>query len=359
MSKTEKEYQKLPGKGRRAQGAIAVSGTYCSLWLGRDHLLQIESLGGYSEDYKRFYFRDIQALQIRKTKTGAAWNLFSGAIAFVLALIAWGIHDETGKIVLFFFAALFGLLFVINWFRGPTCVCHLKTAVHLEQLPSLSRLKKAQKVFQMIKASIEQAQGILTTEELHLHIQQAAQSEKIQEPDFTRSSISAPKFSKPYNGKIHQFLFCALLLDGVVGGIHLFFHPVFFVVIEMFVSLTFCGLSVVALVKQHESDFSRNLRRATWWAAGYAGFCLVAGYIEFIILSIGGAGHTQWDMMVEFSKIDPFHSVWLLCFLLPSVIFSLSLGAIGLNLLKKWRRSKIAFSGPPVIPSIENFPQVK
>jgi hypothetical protein len=46
----------------------------------------------------------------------------------------------------------------VNWLRGPTCICHLKTAVQTENLPSLNRVKNIQKILGMLKPKIEKAQ---------------------------------------------------------------------------------------------------------------------------------------------------------------------------------------------------------
>ena len=59
----EKEYIRL-ARGRRSNIAgFSTSGGYASLWQGKDHLLSIDS-SGYTEEYKRFYYRDIQAIII-------------------------------------------------------------------------------------------------------------------------------------------------------------------------------------------------------------------------------------------------------------------------------------------------------
>ena len=48
-----------------------------TLWQGPDHLLQIYSRLGV-EDYKRFYFNDIQAIITRKTRLGSVLNFVLG-----------------------------------------------------------------------------------------------------------------------------------------------------------------------------------------------------------------------------------------------------------------------------------------
>ena len=52
-------YRRLPGRGRTPLGSH-------SLWIGEDHLLLVE-LRGFTETYRRFYFRDVQAIILRRT----------------------------------------------------------------------------------------------------------------------------------------------------------------------------------------------------------------------------------------------------------------------------------------------------
>ena len=75
MPRAPKEYQRLPGRGTLLDGDkwYATSRAMCTVWLGRDHLLLV-SRAGYTENYKRFYFRDIQAIIIRKTVTSLIGN---------------------------------------------------------------------------------------------------------------------------------------------------------------------------------------------------------------------------------------------------------------------------------------------
>ena len=150
-------YLRLPGSGR---GMIGIA----RLWLGPDHLLAVHSTG-YSEDYKRFYFRDIQAIITRKTEFGKIVNaglVFLSMVFLAPALAATGAL----QLILGICAAISILAFLLNWWRGPTCVCHIRTAVQTEKLPSLNRLRTVRKVLGILRPMVEQAQGTLTPGEL-------------------------------------------------------------------------------------------------------------------------------------------------------------------------------------------------
>jgi hypothetical protein len=172
MAANPKEYQRLPGRGIRRQGflSVAVTARRARLWLGQNHLLLVEAQW-CTEYYRRFYFRDIQAVIIRKTDSGKYTNLVLGIIALIFFSgaviatdgwqIAWGILTAT----LVFFL-------LVNALSGPTCVCHLRTAVQTEEMPSLRRLRRARKVMARVRPLIAAAQGQLTPEEIPMRMAQ-------------------------------------------------------------------------------------------------------------------------------------------------------------------------------------------
>ena len=161
MPKPPKVYRKLPGRG-------ATFTHYTRLYFGPDHLLQVASTG-FTETYKRFYFGDIQALTIRKTQAGRITNSVLGGVIAIFALPAL-FTPEIGTIILMSFAAVFALLLGANVAMGPTCVSHLQTAVQNEKVPSLSRLRRARRVLQILKPRIAAVQGEVTGEEIRARL---------------------------------------------------------------------------------------------------------------------------------------------------------------------------------------------
>ena len=166
----EKEYVKLTPL-RRQTGFAVISTTRSNLWLGKDHLLCVET-EGYSEKYKRFYFRDIQAVVLNRTNRFVVIGLVTGALTFVFGLLALVTDDLAGKWVLGIITAVIGVPFLLNLLYGPTCKCQLRTAVQTEDQPSISRVRRARKVFNRIRPLIAEAQGQLTPEEIPLRFQQ-------------------------------------------------------------------------------------------------------------------------------------------------------------------------------------------
>jgi hypothetical protein len=168
----EKEYRRLTGARMRWGGFFAVFATRSSLWLGRDHLLRIDS-SGYTEEYKRFYFRDIQAITICQTRRRAVLNgvlgilLLPFAAMLMVALFSKGYGDNVGTVIfgaITCFIILVPLLY--NIFAGTACSTYIRTAVQVEELPSLARQRRARKAIARLRPLIAEAQGQLTPEEI-------------------------------------------------------------------------------------------------------------------------------------------------------------------------------------------------
>lgn len=152
----EREYRRLTGSKNRSLFSVAFSAR-TSLWLGKDHILQIDT-SGYSEIYKRFYFRDVQALVFCRTDR---WlyqgvGLLGAACFFALIAVTGG-----GPVVAGIFgtvAGVFGFFLLFHLLLGPSCKCYLHTAVQIEPLISMSRSRRALKVLQTLRPLILAAQ---------------------------------------------------------------------------------------------------------------------------------------------------------------------------------------------------------
>ncbi len=173
-------YQRLPGTGyRRVLPGWALvllffvigifvfllRGRRNQLWTGDDHLLMVES-DGSKELYRRYFYRDIQALVLRKTSEGLVVNLLLGVLVAGLISLAVAVADPVGTPLLGVLAALVLVLLLSNALGGPTCRCYLRTAVSSEELPSLNRLRQVRKALDRLRPLIAAAQGELAPEEI-------------------------------------------------------------------------------------------------------------------------------------------------------------------------------------------------
>lgn len=147
-----------------------------NLWLGSDHLLLVVQ-DGYVEHYKRFYFRDIQAFIVHQTSLRTVWN---GILAAPLAICLIGLMlslssgGDVSRIVWAVFTAVFLLPLVVNNILGAGCACQLRTAVKVQHVSSLRRVRQTQMVFERIRPLIAAAQGRLNPEEVSARMQEAA-----------------------------------------------------------------------------------------------------------------------------------------------------------------------------------------
>jgi hypothetical protein len=185
--KAPKEYQRLPGRGTLMEGNkwYATSRALCTVWMAQDHLLLILR-NGYTENYKRFYFRDIQAIIIRKTVTSLVGNIFLIILALGFFLWAADISDSVGRIVLALLGGFFLFLFLLSLWRGATCVTQIKTAVQTEQLAAWNRMRAARKGMAMIRPRLLEAQGEFPQDELKA---------RLEEQILRQSQSSAPETS--------------------------------------------------------------------------------------------------------------------------------------------------------------------
>ena len=164
----EREYKRLTRARPRSQISVAIT-SRVSLWEGKDHLLLIDT-NGYTENYRRFYFRDIQAISIGQTNGRAVWNGIWGALTGVTAALwlphfaslqgppaLWEILVASGTIL------LFGLPLIINNLLGTACVCLIQTAVQHEELAPLRRVRAANRIIQRLMPAITAAQGVVQT----------------------------------------------------------------------------------------------------------------------------------------------------------------------------------------------------
>jgi hypothetical protein len=148
MTPAQATYRRLPGAKRRPLRKA-------TLWLSSDHILAVDS-HRFTEEYKRYYFKDIQAIIVTQMSAAASRtiDLVVVIVVVILALVAWRIESRGTAIATGL--VLFGYL--MQKMLGPICSCHLMTAVSRDKLPSLHRMRTAAKALRMIQPLVEQAQ---------------------------------------------------------------------------------------------------------------------------------------------------------------------------------------------------------
>jgi hypothetical protein len=327
MTKKEKEYQKIRGTKK---GFLI--GKY-TLWQGGDHLLQIYSRVGV-EDYKRFYFNDIQAIITRKTITGKIQN-----IVLVLLLLLFTIPavlNDGGWSA--FWAALAGVLLIlvfVNLSRGPTCETKLLTAVQTEKLHSLHRLKNAINVMDRLRSVIQGVQGQLSQED-----RGKRPVRRINDNAVKRSSQQAnnskmlPRHEK---GRFHLILFGLLVLYGGLTASGFLFNHVVVTFLSAVAGICMGIFVIIALVKQYNTDMTNALRVITWVSLGFVSVTFVAGYAVSMVFAFKNPGlaYNQWELFKSISSLSPWENPLVLGLDIFSICGGFFLGISGLLTLKQ------------------------
>jgi len=330
---------------RKGVSFIVATRSNCRLWLGDDHLLQVESAGGYSESYKRFYFRDIQAISAHRTSSWFVTNIILGVFTALFLLFTLSVSEPAGKITLAIIAGIFGFFLVINLVCGPTCRCFLKTAVHLEELPSLRRRRNAEKVLARLRPLIDGAQGSATSETLAPQYQALLTSARAA-PAFPGqiTRLAGPALGV-YRGRSHAILFIALLAVAAAMMLNIFLPSTPVVLLELLVDGVLAIALIIALVKQHQTDLKPAVRVVTWIAAGVVGFGYIVGYVIMFLITAGGHNPdgTQWGYIRGVAELQPLETPWWLVILSITAAVNVALGVTGLLFLQKhWREKEAA-----------------
>lgn len=335
------QYIRLPGGGTSRKGGsfFAVTRTGCRLWLGDDHLLQVESAGGYSESYKRFYFSDIQVIYLHKTRSWFVVNIVLSLLMSLFLLWALVVKDPGGRIALEIIATSFGICLLLNLAGGSTCMCQIKTAVSLEELPSLRRRRNAEKVLGRLKPLIEASQGRTSAETfapLYSTLLANANVSSAVPGQFAR--VAGPAVDA-YRSRAHQVLFSALLADAMTRVIYIFLPSVPAVMLGIIIGAVVAIATLVALVKQHQTDLKRSVRVLTWVTAGFVGLNYLTGYANMFVVAprLHNDG-TQWGFVKAFAETRPLETPWLLAVLSIFATMAGLLGGIGLLWLRRTKR---------------------
>ena len=328
MAKKNKEYRKIPGLKK---GFLI--GRY-TLWQGSDHLLQVYSRVGV-EDYKRFYFNDIQAIITRKTLFGKIQNIVL-AIFLLLFTLPAVLNDGGWSIFWSTLAGVLLILMLINFFRGPTCETKLLTAVQTEKLHSLHRLKKTLKVMDRLRSVIQIVQGTLSLENLD-KIPARRVNDKVANARSLHagSTKQTPRHEK---GRAHLILFGLLVLYGGLATSGFLFNHVLLTFLNAVVGVCMGIFVIIALVKQHNTDMSTTSKSITWASLGFVSITFLAGYSVSMVFAIKNPGlaYNQWELFKSISSLSPWDSPFVLGLDIFTTCGGFFLGISGLLALKQW-----------------------
>jgi len=344
MADAAQDYRRLPGRGVRRDGSwVAVNRSRCTVWEGPDHLLAVDSQAGYSEDYKRFYYRDIQALVVRRTDRYGVWLLAFGVLTLILGLLGWLVQEPAWRIFWLCLAAVFGLCLAVHAALGPTCICHLRTAVQTELLPSLGRLRSVRKFLARVRPRIEAAQGTLPLEQLRAPPPELASAPVVAPIPLgpARAAVAPAVPGEAYRGQYHGGLCALLLADAVRAVVDLQVDQLWVAVLELALWSGICFTLIAAMIRQHDPRFDPALRRWTRFVLAFVVSGLLLGYINYMLVAVGqpdtSSPLSQFEALRLYAQRSPWSSPRQLGVLLYSCAACLALGVAGGMLLRRFQ----------------------
>ncbi|HEX7253856.1 MAG TPA: hypothetical protein VF376_13315 [Thermoanaerobaculia bacterium] len=264
MTRQSREYHRLPGRGRTLAGSS-------TLWLGPDHLLAVDGRG-YSEGYRRFYYRDIQAIATVRT---SRWITMAALFGFAAAALGWGFVATSSELrwIWVIPGIPLLLLFLLNLLYGPTCVCRITTAAQTVPLPSLTRAPRARRALERIRARVEAEQGTWVEEAAIAGSPEPA-AEVVPTTDAAASRLPQPPSlpARRDTTRLHRVLFWSLIADSLLTVVSLtmkesgaFIAGAALLVVEF-------GLAILAIVRQRRTDIPAGIRRLVWATLAYLCF---------------------------------------------------------------------------------------
>lgn len=325
----QKKYRRIRGLG----GIVIASSlsTNHTLWLGDNHLLSVKSRP-FWEDYRRFYYKDIQSVICRKTHMGKVINALFGLFVG-LGLLA--IHYETGTVFWWIWAGANSLFILLNISMGPTCVCHIQTAAQVEKLPRLVRIKKVDRFLAVLKPLIEKAQGGTWDRTAAETSRNSGQTL----PGETDSSM------RHEPGTLHLGLFLMLLIFAGLIVIDLFWDHPGIILAAAALTVIIALLNIVCLVKQYQSNIDHTLQKLVWGNLVFVGFLVTAGFFYSLFMAVGMTmgRKNYWALAELYSRNSPGDVVWLqYCYIISiAVVLTLSL----LGLVMSWKHRRISAGG--------------
>lgn len=259
MARGRRPYRRLPGRQRRLSGTS-------TLWTGSDHLLLVNT-GLAHETYRRFHFRDIQTIVVRRTNDFVGWATVYLMAMLFLGGMAGGQLFGWRRPWLVLLGGV-GAFLLVHLVRGPTCAVHLTTTLGTQALSPLLRLRQARRTLERIRPLIEEAQGRMPAEEV------MAQAAAIPAPaafpaPAAPPSATPPPLIRPGVAWPHATLCGVLALDAVVTAFQLTGSRGPLDAVGYVVYVAGLAAALVATIRQADTDLTIGLRRFATSALGY------------------------------------------------------------------------------------------
>lgn len=324
MARSASPYQKLPGRWRTPFSRK-------TLWQGSDHLLWVEKTM-MQEHYRRFYFKDIQAIIVCRNRRHHLWTLFWAALVLVTGSLAM-VAGDTPDMPEFFIPATFTLIWaiglLINLLKGPCCDFYLQTAVQLERLTNMARQRKALKMADRIRGLTEKAQGPF---QAAAFVQMPAASLSGGSPVRTAAvPLTAPS-QEPFRPHLHTTLFAVLLGQGALGGLQLWLKQSWLVALGLAALMATVVLTIIVLVRWHRQVKGTALSAITWLTLALAAANCLSSYGLFIYATMRNPeyAYNHAAMLTLFLEMHLEESSLIMALVMGFALGAAALGVMGL-----------------------------
>ncbi len=359
MPSENRPYRSLPGKKNGLYRRVR-------LWMGKDHLLSVDS-NIYQERYQRYYYKDIQGIIIRKTARGKIFSGVVGALAalcFVQLLMVWVGSDPVWLWWLWGMASGVLMLFLlVNTALGPTCACHIQTPISTNELPSLHRLRTARKVRDRIRTLVEQEQGRLSREQVRQSLPPAlAATGRLQKPTGrpTGTGAAAAPGGSDYSGWAHWTLVGFSLVMAGFLTLYLFINGPAMAAAGLLVGSLLLIVNIVALARQAGGAVPGEVRAVSWTVMVFVFIASIVGYIAMMMTMFRDGQvepmFSQWTLFLSMSQIRPMEVPFLAAVFIVSAI-GLGVAAIfGAIALIAWQRRSASAASLSAAPAPQTTP---
>lgn len=326
MNPRQKTYRKLAGSG------FSVSLRH-SLWQGPDHLLWVES-AVVQEQYRRFYFQDIEAVVLERTGRRTVWTTVLGILLLPFAAVA--LFADGVAYFSIFITAILAVLLAIQWLKGPGCKVYLQTAVQRYRLSNLVRMPKALKVMDQIRTSTETVQGPLagqgTEEKRAPGMPAGTDTGKSERKETPRPMASGAKDAPLKGIWLHGILYGLLFFFGFARGLQAWLKSFPLAVADMAVLVSTLVLAIVLLARMGGRQKGSLLSLSAWMALGFSVIHGMAAYVLFVVATIRSMKSTydNWTVLKNFFQLQVESQPAVTAVAVVAALVSIAIGGLGL-----------------------------
>jgi hypothetical protein len=337
-----------------------------SLWSDEDHLLLVD-FNGATENYRRVYWRDVQALVWHETPVRLLLSVCILAFLAAFGGIAYLVRaTPVASGVFLFFASVFGIVLAVNLARGPTCACYLQTATAIHRLPAIGRVSQARRLEAMARGKSVLYQSASAVPPPLPGVTPAPEAAPLPPPvpaDFgappplpmaERGARPPPLALDGSFLRLHALAFATALLSAVLDAIVAAgWNSMAMAATTMIAGAAMSGLIIVGLVRARRLPDSGGLVRVYW-----AGLVMVVvfgivsyGHMMFVMVSAPSArlGAGELDYLQALGRLHGGNSTYMLVVSSACAVAEALIGVLGLlklrQMLWRWRLLSTAAEG--------------